>query len=175
MKKKSNVIYIALIFIVGGLFFSSNAFKDYQTSVESSKFLEENVNIVLDASQFWESKHETISEINFIKLMGEPDSTEEWIYETTLGSYQIKSLYYDNYEYMFNGGTLTRISIEEGISYNNKDEILKIFGLKEYSNSEITDTNHSYRVTNCGVVDFWVQDMDENNLITIKISYSSFW
>ena len=148
------------------------------SSTTSSPSLESNdVEMVLDAMSFYDG-NKTISESKLIELKGEPDEIEEWNYKraTDFLTYPIRTLYYGNYAYHFNNGMLHRISIHDAeIPYKNKEDILKMFGLKKYINSEVTDTNFAYRVTNCGVYEFWVPIMDEDSLNAIRISYSSLF
>lgn len=163
-----------------------SAFSDKKENVKDAKTetKKEDVaeTVIIDVMQYWTSETTTITEKELIEQLGEPDSVDEWEYE---GSYQvlvdktpvylIRSLYYGNYEYLFNDDMLQRININEEIPYKNTDNILTMFGLKEYSNTKITNNNISYRVSNCGVPDFWVYSMDEDSLDGIKISYGTFW
>lgn len=136
----------------------------------------ENIKSVLDASEFWVNKNTTISESGLIQKIGEPDSIEEWTHTYFGYNYQIRTLVYGNYEYHFNNDMLQRISINETISYKNKNEILSMFGLKLYNNSEVKDNNFSYRVYNCGVHDFWVQyDSESKTISYIKITFGNLF
>ena len=162
------ICFMALVITLAVVF--SNQPKNEQSSAESN-----DVEMVLDAMSFYDGD-KTISENKLIELKGEPDEIEEWNYKSVTKTYPIRTLYYGNYAYHFNNGILHRISIDDvEIPYKNKEDILKMFGLKKYKNSAITDTNFAYRVTNCGVYDFWVAIMDEDSLNSIRISYSSLF
>lgn len=162
------ICFMALVITLAVVF--SNQPRNEQSSAESN-----DVEMVLDAMSFYDG-NKTISESKLIELKGEPDEIEEWNYKSVTKTYPIRTLYYGNYAYHFNNGILHRISIDDvEIPYKNKEDILKMFGLKKYKNSEVADTNFAYRVTNCGVYDFWVAIMDEDSLNSIRISYSSLF
>jgi hypothetical protein len=143
------------------------------------------IDVVFDATKFIIDDERTVSEGELIEILGEPESIEEWNYESyqsLLGKemkYPIRSLYYNEgkYEYKFNNNMLLRITITEQFTYEDKNNILPMFGLKKYSNTKITDTNTSYRCLNCGIYEFWVYDMinDSKTLNGINISYSSLF
>ncbi|WFD12250.1 hypothetical protein [Tepidibacter hydrothermalis] len=171
MKKGKLIFLVIILMIVGGLVFGisrvMNNPEKYQSSNVSS-------NVIFDVTQFYASENATVSESKLIEMLGDPDEIEEWDYKKLSKSYPIRTLIYGNYRYNFNSDMLQRISIEEEIPYENKNEILEMFGLKKYKNSDVTDTNSAYRVTNCGVHDFWTQYSD-GKLTNIRISYSSLF
>lgn len=135
-----------------------------------------DVNTILDATQFYVDKNTTMSEKQIIEKLGEPDSVEKWNYKQSGKTYPIKTLRYGNYEYLLNSDMLQRINLNEEIKYKNKNDILKMFGLQKYKNSVIKDTNSSYRVSNCGVNDFWIQyDDSAKTMNFIKISYGTLF
>ena len=170
--KKGKIIFLVITFIiVGGLIFGISRVMN-----DPEKYQSANVdsNVMFDATQFYTSENETVSENKLIEMLGDPDEVEEWNHETTSKSYPIRTLMYGNYKYHFNSDMLQRISIEEEIPYESKDKILGMFGLKKYKNSSINDTNVAYRVTNCGVHDFWTQ-YSEDKLSSVRISYGSLF
>jgi hypothetical protein len=143
------------------------------------------INVVFDATKFIIDNERTVSEAELIEMLGQPESIEEWNYESyqsLLGKemiYPIRSLYYNEnkYEYKFNNNMLQRITITEEFAYEDKNNILPMFGLKKYSNTKITDTNVAYRCSNCGIYEFWVYDMDSKpkTIKGIHISYGSLF
>lgn len=171
MKKGKLVFLIIVLLVVGGLVFGISRMlgdpEKYQSANVSS-------NAIFDATQFYASEKSTVSEPKLIEMLGDPDEIEEWNHETTSKSYPIRTLIYGNYKYHFNSDILQRISIDEEIPYESKAKILEMFGLKKYKNSSVKDNNFSYRVTNCGVHDFWTQYSD-GKLNGIKISYGSLF
>lgn len=188
--KKSYKILFGLLFLIIVIVFANQVglisikFNESVTSKGDSEVTvsSEDDSVVFDASQYWITDSKTISESDFVKLMGEPDSIEEWNYEASYQVlvdktpvYAIRTLYYGNYEYLFNSDMLQRINIYDEFSYEDTDDILEMFGLKEYSNTKIKNNNVSYRATDCGVPDFWVYSMDGDSLNGIKISYGTFW
>ncbi|MEA4831608.1 hypothetical protein SDC9_83612 [bioreactor metagenome] len=134
-----------------------------------------NVDVILDATSFYRD-NKTVNESQLIEMNGQPDSIEEWTYNGLSATYAIRTLYYGNYSYHFNHDMLQRISIDNAeIPYENKNDILTMFGLKKYSNTKINDLNVSYRADKCGVYDFWIPVMDEDSLDEIRISYTSLF
>jgi len=133
------------------------------------------VSIELDTMSFWkEVGQSTITEAELIIRLGTPDKTETWNYVVSDKSYAIRTLYYENYSYNFNGDILQRISADDlDIPYTNKSDLLKIFGLKSYSNSVVTDTGSAYKVTNCGVRQFWIQIMEGGIIKSVRIDYGN--
>lgn len=171
MKKGRFIFLIIVLLMIGGLVFGISRIMNDPEKYQSSNV---NSNAIFDATQFYVSKNATVSESKLIDILGDPDEIEEWNHETTSKSYPIRTLIYGNYKYHFNSDMLQRISIDEEIPYESKDEILEMFGLKKYKNSSVKDNNFSYRVTNCGVNDFWTQYSD-GKLNSIRISYGSLF
>lgn len=141
--------------------------------------------IVFDATKFIDENGKTVSEKELIKMLGKPEKIEKWnyvSYQSLLGKkvkYPIRSLIYEKnkYVYNFNNDCLQRITITDQFSYKNKKDILPMFGLREYANTKITDTNWAYKCSNCGVYQFWIYDMDsESKMINgIHISYGNLF
>lgn len=173
-KKKSGCLIVLVVVIAFFTFATTLAviFSDKNKSEQSSASVD--VKVILDATSFIDGNR-TISESKLIEMKGEPDEIEEWNYKGLTANYPLRTLHYGNYAFHFNSDRLQRISISEDIPYTSKDDILKMFGLKKYSNSKITDTNAAYRVSNCDVPDFWVQVMDDKKLSEIRISYSTLF
>ncbi len=137
---------------------------------------------VFDASKYWKTEGESTISIKELKEeLGNPESVDNWFYESIAGAnygYKIKTLIYDNgsYEYNFNNGMLHRVTINKEIPYNDTDDFLEMFGLSKYSNTEIEDNGFSFRATNCGVHDLWIQYNSDNKTIeNVKISYSNIF
>lgn len=173
MKKGKVIGLIVAVVFIGAIGFGISRMaqnpENYQNDTPKTE-------VILDATSFFISENETVSEEKLIEMLGEPDEVEEWDFKTSSKSYPIRTLRYDNYGYSFNSGMLQRISIDEDIAYENKDDILGMFGLKKYKNSKVNDTNVAYRITNCGVHDFWIQyDDSEKTMNSIRISYGSLF
>ena len=134
--------------------------------------------MILDATKFIvQDERRSVTEAEFLEIMGEPDSVEEWNLNNVTTTYPIKTLVYEDVEYHFNNDYLQRISFNSSvIPYENKEDILAMFGLKKYANSKVTDTNTAYRVYNCGVNDFWcLYDEETKTLSWVAINYSSLF
>lgn len=137
------------------------------------------VEVVFDASRFYITEDDAMRpmhEAEVTALLGEPESIDEWNYESVGLQYPIRSLIYDdgNYVYEFCNDYLVRIQIFEPFPYDSKKDFLKMFNLSRYSNTQVTvDNNVSYRVSNCGVVDFWLIDITENEIKTTYLTYLS--
>ena len=129
------------------------------------------VTVVFDALQYEVKDGHNITEDELIERLGEPESIEEWDYETGSGRrYSIRTLYYEDEEYSFNNDNLQRVTLWGDISYSSKNDFLKMFNLSKYKNTEINDTGSYYRAYYCGVHDIWIGY--ENGKITmVKISY----
>ena len=141
-----------------------------------------NVETIVDASSYWKDDGESTITIKELKEeLGNPDSSDEWFYESLSGTgygYPIKTLIYDDgaYEYNFNDGILHRITINKEIPYDDVSDFIAMFGLSKYRNTEIEDTGVSYRAYNCGVHDLWIlYDSDEKIIENVKISYSDIF
>ena len=68
-----------------------------------------------------------------------------------------------------------RIQILSPVTFDKKDDILARFGLKEYSNTSVTDTEWAYRVYNCGVHDLWCMEIDDGTIGMTYITYSNLF
>ncbi len=135
----------------------------------------EPVSVVFDALQDEVKDGHNITEDELIEKLGEPDSVEEWDYETASGTrYPVKTLYYENAEYSFNNDTLQRVTLWDKISYSNKSDFLGMFNLKKYSNTEVNDTGSYYRAYNCGVHDIWI-GYEDGEITMVKISYGDMF
>lgn len=175
-KMKFFLIGVLAIFILS---IAIGSIEDPADNVNSEQKTEtvaiDEATIIFDAMQYWKDNNTTISENELVELLGEPDSIDEWNYKSFSKVYPIRQLNYGNYEYLFNNDLLQRINIYEEISYKNVDDILGMFGLKEYSNTEIVNNNVSYRATNCGVHDLWIPSKNEDSFDIVKITYGTIW
>lgn len=99
-------------------------------------------------------------------IMGQPERKENWTYQGQNGDYEVTSYYYniDNgkngseptLNFVFYNNVLMEIIVLEPIKFNNIDNLLSQFGLKKTAESQVLiDNDEQYRVTNCGIRDFW--------------------
>lgn len=147
-------------------------------SISKPEEKSEPVTQILYAPQYNpDANNHNISAAEFIEKNGEPDSQEDWNMDTGLGTYyQMTTLTYGNYDYIFSGDNLQRISIYEPLSYKKTSDFLHMFGLRKYSNTEILDTGVAYKAQNCGVYELYVlYDADTKQTDTVQISYSSIF
>lgn len=140
----------------------------------------EPVDVAYDATRFIVEENgekRPITEEELIELIGEPEGVEEWNYEGIFSTYPMRSLSYHEgkYVYEFNGNHLMRIQILSPVTFDKKDDILARFGLKEYSNTSVTDTEWAYRVYNCGVHDLWCMEIDDGTIGMTYITYSNLF
>lgn len=78
------------------------------------------VTVVFDALQYEVKDGHNITEDELIERLGEPESIEEWDYETGSGRrYSIRTLYYEDEEYSFNNDNLQRVTLW-GYSYSSR-------------------------------------------------------
>ena len=170
MKKKIGLV-VAIIFIGALVFGISRVIQNPEQYQNES----ESVSVVFDALQYEVKDGENITEAELINQLGEPDSIEEWNYEVEGGQYYpIRTLYYGANEYSFNDDKLQRITLYDKFSYNSKDDFLPMFNLKQYSNTQINDTNSYYRAYYCGVHDLWLEYSDGEITMT-KITYGNIF
>ena len=168
-----------LVLFVGALCFGISLIIQNPEFYQSSE--SNNSDLVFDAMQFYTNDNfdATVDEQQLIQILGAPEKTEEWNYDTETKSYPIKTLYYNNetYAYHFNAERLQRISINDvEIPYANKNKILSMFNLKKYKNTfVVADTGVAYRVKNCGVHGLWIAIMDEDSLDSIRIDYGTLF
>lgn len=145
---------------------------------ETSSSSTSKVEVYFDALSFADKSKDDI-----ISIYGEPESTDEWVYDRVSDgkSYKIKTLSYtlDNGEYWkfnFNNNIMQRISIDDcNIHFDEKNDVLSLFGCKKYSNTKTTDTNSALRYTNCGVADLWAWSIEDSAITGMKISYSNLF
>lgn len=165
--KKNNgcgCFLIAIVAIICFVFYMGSSNEEPSRITAKSLF---------DAPYYYSSSNSPTNQTGLIDRIGEPDSIDTWNYTSASGSiYEVDTYIYGNTEYHFNNNTLQRISMYDPISYTNKSDFLAMFELSETSNSTVNDTNASFRVSNCGVLDFWIQYDDALKIITdVKISY----
>lgn len=171
MKKKIGLI-VAVIF-VGVLVFGIS--RVIQNPEQCQKEPESSVPVVFDALQYEVKDGENITEEELINQLGEPDSIDEWNYEVGGGQYYpLRTLYYGTSEYTFNDDKLQRITLYDKFTYESKEDFLPMFNLKQYSNTQINDTNFYYRAFYCGVHDLWLEYGDGEITMT-KITYGSIF
>ena len=142
--------------------------------------------IIFDAMQFYTGDFvTTVSEEQLINMQGQPDKTKTWNYINGAITYSINSLQYEpnsnsssgyTYTYDFSSGALQRIVIEDlQLEYSSKYHILAMFGLIRSSDSFVNATDTTFKVTNCGVHDLQVTDMNKQILNNVQITYGTIY
>lgn len=136
---------------------------------------EEKIAPLFNAKAFIGENGIPINEQKLVEMIGQPDRIEEYFF-TGLSetAYEIRALYYGNYEYKFCKDVLARISIYEPISYNSVDEFNDMFGVEKNSNSVVNNTGSAYRITNCGIHDLWI-GYENGKTQWVHISYLSIF
>lgn len=171
MKKILLAIALLVITIVGC---SNSSPTDNTTPVE----------VVFDVKPF-----AGISSQELIEKMGEPESTEDWNYESAGLTYPITTyLYNDRHvEFLLNNDKVMRISVFadsyfdlEGsqFSFTSKDDILEMFGLTEndVKYAKKTDTNSALRYENFGNIrSFWIPSYEDNAFDEVKVDFSDLF
>lgn len=166
-KKKSPIKYIiigiSLFFVLGFISLMSANDENY----------EQMQNPIFNVNQFYkDNKKDTITPKELVAKKGQPTSIEKWDYElNTTTSYPITTYIYskDGEEYDFYKGKLSYILIQKEFSFKNKSLIPAMFGLSTTNAKKTVDNNSTLRYTNCGVVDFWVQGIENNTFSWVKI------
>lgn len=184
VKKKSGCFGLLIVLFVISMIFSigmaisenQNTEQSQAEPVEAEPVETEPIVLVLDAMSYIEG-NTTVSESRLIEIKGEPDEVEDWNHNTGAKSFPIRTLYYGNFRYHFNNDMLHRISADDlKIPYQNKEDILTMFGLSKNINSRVSaETGVAYRVRNLVINDFWIPIMDENYLYAVRISYTALF
>lgn len=144
---------------------------------------ETSVPVVFDALQYrfldsTSGLYLTSNEQEIIAALGEPEDIDVWNYERNGLLYEIRSLSYNEgkYVYEFNNNYLHRIQIFENFSFDDKDDILPMFGLEMLPKSKAVDTGATYRVYDCGINDLWCTFGSEEGIIDMTyISYTDIF
>lgn len=188
-KKTPWGVYVVCFFLIAWLL-GSMATRNHENPSSAQTTppapTDSTIDVVFDAQKFMlfmqidttSKGYITVSEDELIKMIGEPDRIEEWNYETASMTYPIRSLSYDggDYVYEFNNDYLTRIQIFESFHYEDKEDIIEMFGLSRTAKTEIVDTGKAYRAYNCMISDLWCTFGSEQNTIDMTyISYSDLF
>lgn len=175
-KKGHGCLISVLVFLVVIIAISIASYNEYAGTQTQSN------TPIFDATIFKVTDGDTwrpMTESEVISIVGKPECVDEWNYDRSdIGlTYPIRSLSYNNGStvYEFNNDALVRIQILSPIAYTKKGQILDLFGLQKYSNSEVVDTGTTYRVYNCGVNDLWCMGLDGKNIEMTYITYSKLF
>lgn len=150
----------------------------------SSSTESDTVEVLLDVQQF-----AGISEQELIEKMGEPETREEWNYESVFSIFPMVSCYYSNnrFEFLLNNDHVVRVSIHadtynsldgESFTFTEKEDILKMFGIdpKDVKYAKLTDTNSALRYENfLNITSFWVPSYENNSFDEVKIDFSDLF
>ncbi len=101
-----------------------------------------------------------------LDIMGEPERKDNWTYQGQGGDYEVTSYYYNidggenggepTLNFVFYKNTLIEIIVMEPVTFEGTDDLLAKFGLKTTSDSQVLiDNDEQFRVTNCGINNFW--------------------
>ena len=135
---------------------------------------ETTVDVYVNAMDF-----KGISESDCVDLVGEPNSVEEWTYESGTATRACKSYYYDKYELVFMRTTdqiyvCVRMKVyDKDISFD-KDTVVQQFGFDKSRNEK--DTGFSYRCDAIDneqnlYVDFWISSYEDGKIKMLDITY----
>lgn len=142
------------------------------------------IGILVDVNQFARITPETL-----VSTMGEPDTKENWNYQTSKGTFPVTTYFYGagEYEFLVIDNSVVRMTIHSA-KYNNKDaksikftteaSILDMLNIN--SNDErikkTVDTGAALRFSpvSDNVADVWCSLMDKENktIDEIKITYN---
>lgn len=151
---------------------------------QTSASVEEKM--IIDAEQFAE-----ISPEKLIEIMGEPESTESWNYDTELGTYATTTYTYDNgcLEFLVIDEKVLKMNIfspryqdntANSFSYEKEKDIFALIGITDIKDIiKISDTNSAlrYQRISDSIDDLWIPDLDSKNntFDSIKITYDQFY
>ncbi len=173
------LIVIVLVYFIGSQFSPKNTTETNSTSVSESQSQTE---IILDVTQFSQ-----IAPDKLIEIMGEPEETEDWDFDTGVDTYLTSTYSYDKhrYEFMFMDDKVVRLTInspkyndinDESFSYNDNESLFTMLGVETSRDiTKIIDTGVAlkYQIVCNGIDEIWFPDIDVTNkkLDTIKITY----
>lgn len=139
---------------------------------------ESDIDMIIDANQF-----ALISEEELIKLLGTPESRENWNWTNSRQEkYEAVTLTYaeGNQEFMLIDGKVIRFTYYgKKEKYENAEHALRLFGINPKDMVKVADTGFAIRYqknnTNCKIDEFWlIEDStspDDNIIGTVKITY----
>lgn len=153
-------------------------------SISQSADSQQNIEVILDVKQF-----AGISSQELIEKMGEPESTENWNYESFGLVYPITTYIYNegHFEFLVNNDHVVRISVladsyfdPEGapFTFTEKDDVLYMFGItpEDVKYAEKTDTISALRYENFGNIhSFWIPSYEGNGFEQVKIDFSDLF
>lgn len=143
---------------------------------EESETLDINSpDIIFDVNLISLASYERVKEV-----LGEPEKTDEWVYESPSGNkYNAITWTYDagNQEVIFMDNQAVRYTLYgEGQSYQSHEEALRLFNIiPEPSMIKTADTGAAFRYANVSgtVDDFWMIEENGGTIGILKITFDS--
>ncbi|RRJ62400.1 hypothetical protein EHV15_05125 [Paenibacillus oralis] len=174
-KGKSTLYLLAssILFLVVSLIINGTGDKAVSTIVSNQN---EETPMILDANKF-----SRISPDELIKIMGEPESKEEWKYDSSNGqTYEAITWTYQsgNHEFLFIDGKVVRFTFYgTGEIYKDKNQALSLFGIAPGADIMLeADTGVAFRCRHVDqsskIAEFWlIEGGEEDSIGTVKITY----
>lgn len=173
---KMILAFICLVLLLVACSTSSNIDNSSQSEVESIQI--EEVSPIVSSVQF-----SGVSEVELIKLVGDPESKDSWNFNSTNGqTYDAVTWTYDkgNQEFLFIDDKVVRFTYYgDGENYEDADHAFSLFGITKGPNiTKVSDTGSALRYQRVDesmkVDEFWlVEDLSAKSIGTVKITYDS--
>jgi hypothetical protein len=170
-------LLISVACLITGIAINANEPIPVNSSSSSEKNESEEISedMIIDAVQF---AH--IDEKQLITLLGEPESIEEWNFDSPNGQkYKARTFIYGegNQEFLFIDGKVVRFTFYgTGQKYKDGKHALALFGIKPGPNiTLVADTGAALRYRNVDepmkIDEFWLIEDSDNSIGTVKITY----
>lgn len=163
------VIFMLVIYGIGIILFIITS-KENGNSVNDT-----SSDFVIDVNQF-----SNISTDELVELMGEPEDTESWDFDTAVGTFPTVRYTYENgrYEFLEIDNKIVRVTINspkynaldaESFTYKNTDDLFSMFGIEESEDYiKITTADSALRLQRL------TDDIDEFFIPSIDLASNSF-
>ena len=138
-----------------------------------------DVEVIFDADSLYYQGDDGLYNPYTIKMLkkefGEPNETDTWKYDGIDGlTYEMKDMYYDDFYFVTHNKRLLRVRFENvDLTGKSNKQIIKMFGLDTYANTDIEDNGYVFKATNTGVYEFEVYDYGSDSA-RVDITYWDF-
>jgi len=154
--------------LLAALSFSISACSNLQMEPTVTTEISASVAPIIDATQF-----SRISSEELKSILGEPESADEWTYET----YPTTTYTYNsgNDEFMIIDDAVVRFTHYGKTAYKSNGEIFTLFGItpsEETVKAADTGVVLRYRLVSDKIADVWILDIEEKTFDIIKITYN---
>lgn len=177
--KGKSTLYLlvsSILFLVVSLVINGTGDKPMSTVSGDEQ---EKATMIIDANKF-----SRISPDDLVEILGEPETKEEWEYDSSNGqTYDAITWTYQsgNHEFLFIDGKVVRFTFYgTGETYKDKKQVLSLFGISPGADITLeADTGVAFRYRHVDqsakIAEFWltgdIGDDEEDSIGTVKITY----